>query len=180
MFSGATSYDVVAAPTEVVNTGFSEVLGSVILIVRGSGNVTGTFTGDPAQINIVYDVQIDNTTSGCQICQTLPAKCGVMTLGKRLLANALASSANGWSRSGQPTPARRTWIVSPARRTSRVSLSSTVRTLAENDRPGGTAIHSAVTMARVAGITAYVPLLEVIFQLMAAQSVAPLGDSEGW
>src|SRR5881628_2733978 len=60
---GACQYEVVAAPTEVVNTGYSEVLGTVILIVRGTGNFTGTFTGDSAQIGIIYEVQIDNTTT---------------------------------------------------------------------------------------------------------------------
>jgi hypothetical protein len=63
MSYGACRYEVVAAPTEVVNTGHSEVLGSVILIVRGTGNFTGTFTGDAAQIGIMYEVQIDNTTT---------------------------------------------------------------------------------------------------------------------
>lgn len=68
---GAVRFDVVPSPTEVVNTGRSEVTGSVNLIVRGTGNVTGTATGGPVQIGMIYTnpaMQIDNTTtSGIRI-----------------------------------------------------------------------------------------------------------------
>jgi len=64
---GAVRFDVVPSPTEVINTGRSEVLGSLNLVVRDvAGNVTGTATGGPAQIGIIYNnpaVQIDNTTT---------------------------------------------------------------------------------------------------------------------
>jgi len=49
----------------VINTGRSEVLGSINLIVRGTGNVSGSSLSGPAQIGIIYNnpaVQIDNTT----------------------------------------------------------------------------------------------------------------------
>src|SRR5437867_3108109 len=62
---GAVRYDVVGSPTEVINTGRSEVTGSINLIVRGTGNVTGTSTGGSAQIGMLYAspaMQIDNTT----------------------------------------------------------------------------------------------------------------------
>jgi len=64
---GAVRFDVVPSPTEVINTGLSEVTGSFNLIVRGTGNVTGTSTGGAAQIGIIYNSQgtfmpIDNTT----------------------------------------------------------------------------------------------------------------------
>jgi len=69
-FAGATyaavRFDVVQSPTEVINTGRSEVTGSVKLIVRGTGNVTGTSTGGSAQIAFLYSnpsMQIDNTES---------------------------------------------------------------------------------------------------------------------
>jgi len=65
---GAVRFDVVPSPTEVINTGLSEVTGSFNLIVRGTGNVTGTSTGGSAQIGIIYNSQgtfmpIDNTTA---------------------------------------------------------------------------------------------------------------------
>jgi hypothetical protein len=56
----------VPSPTEVVNTGRSEVTGSVNLIVRGTGNVTGTALGGFTQIGMIYsnpNMEIDNTTS---------------------------------------------------------------------------------------------------------------------
>jgi hypothetical protein len=62
----AIRFDVVGSPTEVINTGRSEVLGSVALIVRGSGNVSGTAAGGAAQIGLIFShpaVQIDNTTA---------------------------------------------------------------------------------------------------------------------
>jgi len=65
---GAVRWDVVPSPTEVINTGRSEVTGSVTLIVRGAPgtNVTGTATGGAAQIGLIYTnpaMQIDNTTT---------------------------------------------------------------------------------------------------------------------
>jgi len=60
---GAVRFDVAAGPTEVINTGRSEVLGSARLIVRGTGNVTGTSLGGDVQIAFIYTnpaVQIDN------------------------------------------------------------------------------------------------------------------------
>lgn len=60
---GAVRFDVVPSPTEVINTGRSEVLGSVNLIVRGTGNVTGTAAGGFTQIGLIYTnpaMQIDN------------------------------------------------------------------------------------------------------------------------
>src|SRR6266542_481553 len=63
---GAVRYDVVGSPTEVINTGRSEVTGSINLIVRGTGNVTGTSSGGSAQIGMLYAspaMQIDNTTA---------------------------------------------------------------------------------------------------------------------
>jgi len=69
-FAGASyasvRFDVVGSPTEVINTGRSEVTGSVNLIVRGTGNVTGTSTGGSTQIAFLYTnpaMQIDNTTT---------------------------------------------------------------------------------------------------------------------
>jgi len=68
---GSVRFDVVGAPTEVINTGRSEVLGGVTLFVRGTGNVTGTANGGAAQIALTYTnpaLQIDNTpTSGIRI-----------------------------------------------------------------------------------------------------------------
>jgi hypothetical protein len=60
---GTVRFDVVPSPTEVINTGRSEVTGSVNLIVRGPGNVTGTATGGDTQIGLIYAspaMQIDN------------------------------------------------------------------------------------------------------------------------
>jgi hypothetical protein len=59
---GAVRWDVVQAPTEVVNTGRSEVTGSVSLIARGAGT-TGTSSGGDTQIGLIYtnpSMQIDN------------------------------------------------------------------------------------------------------------------------
>jgi hypothetical protein len=68
---GSVRFDVVGSPTEVINTGRSEVVGSVNLIVRGAGNLTGTSTGGCNQIGIIYTnpaMQIDNTiTTGIRI-----------------------------------------------------------------------------------------------------------------
>jgi hypothetical protein len=68
---GAVRFDVVGAPTEVINTGRSEVTGSINLIARGTGNVTGTSTGGAAQMGMIYTnpaLQIDDTTaSGIQL-----------------------------------------------------------------------------------------------------------------
>jgi hypothetical protein len=68
---GAVRFDVVGSPTEVINTGRSEVVGSINLIVRGTGNITGTSTGGCNQIGIIYTnpaMQIDNTaTTGIRI-----------------------------------------------------------------------------------------------------------------
>jgi hypothetical protein len=63
---GAVRFDAVGAPTEVINTGRSEVLGSLNLFARGTGNVTGTATGGAVQIGLVFfdpALQIDNTTT---------------------------------------------------------------------------------------------------------------------
>ncbi len=65
---GAVRFDAVPSPTEVINTGLSEVTGGINLIVRGTGNVTGTSTGGFAQIGIIYNsngtyTPIDNTTA---------------------------------------------------------------------------------------------------------------------
>jgi hypothetical protein len=61
----------VPSPTEVINTGQSEVTGSVNLIVRGTGNVTGTSLGGNTQIGLIYsnpNMMIDNNTgTGIQI-----------------------------------------------------------------------------------------------------------------
>lgn len=68
---GVVRFDVVPSPTEVITTGRSEVLGSINLIARGTGNLTGTSQGGSAQIGIIYNnpaVQIDNTiTTGIKI-----------------------------------------------------------------------------------------------------------------
>src|SRR4030095_3136500 len=68
---GAVRFDVVGSPTEVINTGRSEVVGSINLIVRGTGNLTGTSTAGCNQIGIIYTnpaMQIDNTrTTGIRI-----------------------------------------------------------------------------------------------------------------
>ena len=62
----AVRFDAVGSPTEVINTGRSEVLGSINLIVRGPGNVTGTATGGPTQIGLIFahpPLQIDNDSA---------------------------------------------------------------------------------------------------------------------
>ncbi len=61
---GSVRFDVVPSPTEVINTGRSEVLGGFNLVVFSTG-VTGTATGGFAQIGMIYTngVQIDNTTA---------------------------------------------------------------------------------------------------------------------
>ena len=68
---GAVRFDAVGAPTEVINTGRSEVTGSINLVARGTGNLTGTSTGGASQIAMIYTnpaLQIDNTTaSGIQL-----------------------------------------------------------------------------------------------------------------
>jgi hypothetical protein len=68
---GAVRFDVVGSPTEVINTGRSEVVGSINLIVRGTGNLTGTSTMGCNQIGVIYTnpaMQIDNTrTTGIRI-----------------------------------------------------------------------------------------------------------------
>ena len=68
---GAVRFDVVGSPTEVINTGRSEVVGSINLIVRGTGNITGTSTAGCNQIGIIYTnpaMQIDNTrTTGIRL-----------------------------------------------------------------------------------------------------------------
>jgi hypothetical protein len=63
---GAVRFDVVPSPTEVINTGLSEVTGSINLVVRGAGNVTGTSLGGANQIGVIYNANgtfmpIDNT-----------------------------------------------------------------------------------------------------------------------
>jgi len=61
----AIRFDVVGSPTEVINTGRSEVLGSITLVAIGSGNVTGTSGGGPSLISISFSnpaVQIDNSS----------------------------------------------------------------------------------------------------------------------
>jgi len=56
-------FDVLSSPTEVINTGRSEVTGSVTLVVRGTGNVTGSGAGGSTQIAFLYTnpaMAIDN------------------------------------------------------------------------------------------------------------------------
>jgi catalase (peroxidase I) len=65
---GAVRFDVVQSPTEVINTGRSEVQGSVTLNVNGlaAQNITGTSANGNAQIGLIYTnpaLQIDNTTT---------------------------------------------------------------------------------------------------------------------
>jgi len=62
---GAVRFDVVPSPTEVINTGRSEVLGSANLVVFSTG-LTGTSTGGDAQIGMIYSngIQIDNNING--------------------------------------------------------------------------------------------------------------------
>jgi len=61
---GAIRWDVYPSPTEVINSGRSEVLGSITLVVQqGQGTVvTGNNLGGPTQIGILYNqkIQIDN------------------------------------------------------------------------------------------------------------------------
>src|SRR5437867_3636646 len=60
---GSVRFNTFGAPTEVINTGRSEVTGAVNLVVDGTGNVTGTSTGGSAQIGLIYSnpaLQIDN------------------------------------------------------------------------------------------------------------------------
>jgi hypothetical protein len=64
--NGAVRFDVVTSQADVINTNLSDVTGSIDLIVRGSGNVTGTSTGGNAQIGITYNsngtfMPVDNT-----------------------------------------------------------------------------------------------------------------------
>lgn len=59
---GVVRWDVVGSPTEVINTGRSEVTGGVKLIAHESGT-TGTSLGGAVQIGLIYDnpaMQIDN------------------------------------------------------------------------------------------------------------------------
>jgi len=61
---GSVRFDVVGSPTEVINSGRSEVTGGITLFVRGTGNVTGTSNGGAVQIALTYTnpaMQIDNT-----------------------------------------------------------------------------------------------------------------------
>lgn len=60
----AIRFDVIGSPTEAINTGRSEVLGSITLVVLGAGNVTGTSGGGATLISIAFTnpaVQIDNS-----------------------------------------------------------------------------------------------------------------------
>jgi hypothetical protein len=72
---GVVRWDVLPAPTEVVNTGRSEVTGSINLLVEGAGT-TGTAAGGNVQIGIIYTnpaMQIDNTTTtGIKLITSLP------------------------------------------------------------------------------------------------------------
>ena len=66
---GAVRWDVVQSPTEVINTGRSEVLGYVTLYAVANGT-TGTASGGYSQIGFIYQngVQIDNTiTTGIKL-----------------------------------------------------------------------------------------------------------------
>jgi hypothetical protein len=66
---GAVRWDTVQSPTEVINTGRSEVLGSVTLYAAATG-ITGTVGGGYAQIGFIYNqgIQIDNlTTTGIKL-----------------------------------------------------------------------------------------------------------------
>lgn len=76
---GAVRFDVVPSPTEVINTGRSEVLGGFNLVVFSTG-VTGTSTGSFSQIGMIYTngVQIDNTTtSGIKLVYSTGFNAGV-------------------------------------------------------------------------------------------------------
>ena len=66
--NGAVRFDVVTSSVDVINTNLSDVTGSIDLIARGSGNVTGTSTGGNAQIGITYNsngtfMPVDNTAN---------------------------------------------------------------------------------------------------------------------
>jgi hypothetical protein len=67
----AVRFDVMGSPTEVINTGRSEVLGSIGLYVRGSGNLTGTSGGAATLIAFTFGLpalQIDNNAmSGIRV-----------------------------------------------------------------------------------------------------------------
>src|SRR2546428_12673012 len=61
--AGGVRFDVIGSPTEVINTGRAEVLGSIQLAVAGTGN-TGTSSGGATQIGMIFTgLQIDNTTT---------------------------------------------------------------------------------------------------------------------
>jgi len=65
---GAVRFSVGSSPTEVINTGMSEVTGSFNMNVMGEFNRTGSSAGGDAQIGIAYNAMgthmtIDNTTS---------------------------------------------------------------------------------------------------------------------
>jgi hypothetical protein len=65
---GAIKFDVYTSPTEVINTGMSEVVGSLKFVVNGPDNYSGSNSGGDAIIGISYNaegthVTIDNTTS---------------------------------------------------------------------------------------------------------------------
>jgi len=77
-FTGAANavirWDVFPSPTEVINTGRSEVLGSVTLVVNSSNTApifTGNVAGGPTQIGILYNqrIMIDNqyTATGIRL-----------------------------------------------------------------------------------------------------------------
>jgi len=61
---GAVRFNVFPSPTEVINTGRAEVLGSFTMIADGPG-VTGTASGGWAQIGVIFQngMQVDNTTT---------------------------------------------------------------------------------------------------------------------
>jgi len=66
---GAVTFDVRPAASEVITTGMSEVLGSLNMVVVGTGNVTGTSVEGGATLGISFlsnhnasHVEIDNTT----------------------------------------------------------------------------------------------------------------------
>jgi len=65
---GSVNFAVQTTPSEVINTGMSEVLGSITLRVEGPGNVTGGTGGVPATVAVTYNVngthvEIDNNLS---------------------------------------------------------------------------------------------------------------------
>lgn len=77
---GVVRWDVIGSPTEVINTGRSEVTGSINLSVVGTGT-TGTVLGGDVQIGLIYtnpSMQIDNT----------------VTTGIKLISSAALSSAS--------------------------------------------------------------------------------------